>query len=332
MPSLPPQHKKRLYQGIIAYLLLLICAGTYIFMHSGEILKLWNETVPHARAQILAAAAPEEAFHKTPQATDPAAAEVQGPVKAAAASDDSLELAIIITNGGISDAMTQTAIDTFPPAVAIAFSPYSPRVREWIDHANKSRHESLILLPMEPSAYPKDDPGAKALLTRLGEKENEEFLAWSIERSPSIIGMMNFMGDRFLSDEERLIPVFAKLRAKNLLFVENPEFAGTSGAAAAEATSVSYIAADMHIGAAETEMSIRQKFVDLERKLFAKGHAVIVVSPYPTTLHILSEWVGSLDNRGIRLVPLSEIMKISRRGQNIEKQDASSALGDPETP
>lgn len=328
MSSLPPQHKKRLYQGIFAYGLLVACVGVFVALHGGETLKRWNENLPHARAQILESSSGKETFGVPPQETVQMA-ETRPP--APAAGDEPL-ISVIVSNGGISSALTENAIDTLPPAVAIAFSPYAPRIREWVARAQKRQHESLMLLPMEPSAYPKDDPGAKALLTRLSEKENEEFLDWSMERSPNIIGMMNFMGDRFLSDEQRLIPVFARLRSKNLLFIENPAFGGTSGAAAAEATNAAYIAADMHIGGAETQMGIRQKFVDLERTLFSKGYAVVVISPYPTTLHILSEWVGSLDNRGIRLVPLSEIMKIARRGQNIEKQDAAASSGKPDTP
>ena len=68
------------------------------------------------------------------------------------------------------DARTRSTVCR--PQVTLAFSPYARDLEGWIAAARRAGHEVLLGLPMEPTDYPRQDPGPKTLLTSL-EPEQE---------------------------------------------------------------------------------------------------------------------------------------------------------------
>src|SRR5690606_3469210 len=76
-------------------------------------------------------------------------------------------IAIIVAGLGLSEAATTAAIQQLPAEISLSFSPYSNRIEEWVAMARAAGHEVLIDLPMEPTSFPRDDPGPRALLTSL---------------------------------------------------------------------------------------------------------------------------------------------------------------------
>lgn len=296
--SYPPEHKRSFFRALALYcVVLLLCAGWIGWNYTDSVRK-WNARVPQA-------VAPVTTIYETPQITE-ASPEFQGTAPPPGAGEG--YISIIMTDAGLSDAATARAIDDLPAPVALAFSPYAPKLDAWLKKAATAQRESLILLPMEPESYPKDDPGPQALLARLPEKENRRNLDWIMTRSEGTLGAMNFMGSAFLADDRAAAPVFKALKARGAMFVEDPVAPATAlGQDTAKEAGLSYLAADLRIDATATELAVKQQLLNLENIAYKRGYAVGIAQPYPLTFNILKDWAQSLDRRGIRLVPLTAI-------------------------
>lgn len=291
--ALPVQHKKRLIQGIAAYVLAVAAVGGWIFLKAPHTVEEWDSHVPKISAPVIAASIEPE----TPTLAAPV--------------DGTPTITIVMTDAGMSTQATTQALQDLPKSVAFAFSPYPNAAQALMKKAQEDKRETLILLPMEPGTYPKEDPGPKALLTRLGEAENKQTLNWVLARGTNTVGVMNYMGSRFLTDDKTLLPVFAAIKSKKLFFIEDSALPAMSTAMAAQQVNMTYVAADITLDSTPSEQSIRQQLIELEKRASEKGFALGVAHPYPVTINTLKSWASTLDNRGIRLVTLTEMIKNS---------------------
>jgi len=318
-PRLSPLYKKRLWQGILAYVLVVVLVGGWLWAQADNTRANWNSRIPRANAPVLAMEAQDSA-------AETAAPDVPLPPEitdAAPVNGNQPAIALILSGAGISEQMTQQALDILPREVAFAYSPYTQvaRLENFTQAGLNSRRENFLLLPMEPITYPKDDPGPKALLSRASVKQNTDNLVWLLSRTANISGVMNFMGSRFLTDSNNLRSVFTALNRNKLLFVEN---SGTANERLAETTArisrTPYMAVDITIDNILTEQDIRLQLVALEKRAAERGYALGVLRPYPVSLQTVDAWADTLARRGFRLISPStlwkETAKNEQNGQN----------------
>jgi polysaccharide deacetylase 2 family uncharacterized protein YibQ len=311
--SFPAKHKKRFYQGIAAYVLLVVGVAAWIHFRAHDTVQKWQENIPVATAvvknvyltpQIGEAPKPPEPV--APPPTDTAKVpETAQPVK----DDGKTYITIIMAGLGKSTLPTERALDDLPPEVTLAFSPYGDNPQGWIKKSVASHHETLMMLPMETEIYPEEDPGPRALSTRLSDHDNEENLNWLLAKSDGVAGVINMMGSRFMTDGKRLSPVFETLRKKDNLFIEVPSIAKSMGATVAAQEKIPYFAATAQIDAIATDRDIRDKLAMLEKTAREHGYAVGIAMPYPLTFNIVKSWAAGLKERGITLAPLETVWK-----------------------
>lgn len=305
--ALPPEYRKRLLQGLGAWALLAVLLIGWIAWNSSAALNDISARAPQVSG-------PVKTVYLTPQIT-----ETQGLTFGGTGANDTAAVpaqgayvSLIITDLGLTEDSTRRAIEDMPPEVALAFSPYGDLPR-WIRQAGGAKHEALALLPMEPQSYPKDDPGPRALLTRVSDKANAESLAALMKDSGGAAGMMNFMGSEFLSNGKSLAPVFETLHKSGALFIEQRVNDKSVAAEAAAKAGLPYAPADIVIDASATETDVSQKLVELERLAKQRGYAVGIASPYPVSFNMIKSWSQNLEARGVRLIPLSAMMKVKAR-------------------
>jgi polysaccharide deacetylase 2 family uncharacterized protein YibQ len=338
--NLPPRHKKRAVQAVCAYVLLMALGGAYVAYNAQDSRQNWNDRTPHASATLNAYAeetaaadtpdadAPAEtAVAETPETMQPEGLKIEGeapviqgenataapatPVEQEALApvvpDKPAEIIIIMTDAGISKSLTDRAIDELPPEISLAFSPYAVTLSQYFTKAAAKKHETVILIPMEPVNYPKDDPGPKALLIRASAQQNAEQLAAILSQAAGATAAMNYMGSEFMNDVARMSPVLDTLKEKNIIFIENAEATDSRTAAQAANKQLPYAAADILIDNAAATDAILQQLSDLEKLAQVKGRAVGVAHPFPSTIDALKQWAPTLKEKNIRLAPVSAI-------------------------
>ncbi len=300
--SFPPAHKESFLRGVAAYALLVAVAAGWIWWKSDETLTAWNARVPHTDATI-------KQVYVTPQITEAKPATSFENTAALPAAGEGGFVSLIMTDVGLSQADTTRAVDDLPPEIALAFSPYGNKVQSWITKAKKANHETLSLIPMEPLTYPKDDPGPLSLLTRQSDSDNSRNLAAVLTATDGTAGAMNFMGSSMMQDQKDMTSLLNTLKKRSQIFIENPQGTDSLTEDVAKSTGAAYLEADMLIDRNANEIDIQKQLIALEGIARARGYAVGIAQPYPLTFNIIKTWAGSLDRRGIKLVPLSAAWK-----------------------
>lgn len=312
--SFPPLHKKRFIQGVAAYGVLVLVGVVWIAVNASAARKDWAARKPMVEA-------PVKTIYLTPQLTEATTTFEFDSSGTPPADGAQGYVSIIMSEAGLTAALTERALDDLPSEIALAFSPYTPNLGQWIAQARKENRDSLVLLPMEPATFPKDDPGPKALLTRLSDKENERNLGEILSAAQGSVGVMNFMGTRFMLNEEKLEPVLGALQKRGALFVETPSAIKTLTGELAPKTELPYLAADLQIDAKATDADVKQQLLALEKLALERGYAVGIAQPYPVTFNLLKAWSESLESRGVKLVSLAALWKAKQKQEDAKQQE-----------
>ncbi len=225
------------------------------------------------------------------------------------ADDGKTYISIIVSDLGLSSLETQRAIEDLPAQFTLAFSPYADDVRSWVSKAVAANHEALMLVPMETSDYPGNDPGPRALSSRLSDKVNNANLEWLLSRGDGTDGVMNMMGSRYLTDQKRLSSTFTTLRRNDAMFIETPGIEDSTAPATAAQTGLPFLQANLRIDKIPTDDAISDQLSRLEQDAHKYGYAIGIAQPYPVTLNILKSWADGLAAKGIILAPLKTIWR-----------------------
>lgn len=291
--SFPAEHKKRFYQGLASYALLCTAVGVWVGMNAPDTIKNWQSRIPSASAEVKSMA----------------------PVAVAAGSDQEavaggrIYVSIIVADLGLSPKTTEKALSDLPKGVSLAFSPYASGLDAWLKKAASLGRETLIYMPMESATYPQDDPGPRALSSRLSDKDNSDNLKWVLDRGKGTVGVINFMGSRFLKDKKRLAPVFETLQKNGSIFIETGFVQKSEAAGIASQSALPYMAVDLKIDADVSEASMRQQLAKLAKTALERGYAIGIAEPYPITISTISSWSTGLAKQGITLAPLKVVWK-----------------------
>jgi hypothetical protein len=214
-------------------------------------------------------------------------------------------IAIVISGLGISANATGDSIAKLPAPVTLAFAPHAAELQRWTAKARAAGHEILLQLPMEPFDYPDNDPGPQTLLTSLPQAQNIDRLHWVLSRMQGYVGVANFMGARFTSNEPAFAPVLTELAQRGLLYFDD----GTSARSLAEKIAASaktpFVKADLVIDAKPNWSDIDAALEQLERIAADRDYAIGFASALPVSIERIARWAKAAEGRGVRIVPLS---------------------------
>jgi polysaccharide deacetylase 2 family uncharacterized protein YibQ len=227
------------------------------------------------------------------------------PVKA----DEQLpRIAIIITDIGRRSRQTQRAFDTLPPNVTIAFSPYGTNLDKWSNLARKKGHESLLMIPMEPTNSAQNDAGPLALLAANNSRQNLNLLRSSLARTQGYVGVINHMGSRFTALSDALNPILKELENRGLLFVDSRATQFSRAASMSRALNIPTALSNSYIDDQPNQSSISTELSKLEGRARTLGAAVGIIHAYPISINAITEWASGLEARGYQLVPISQVV------------------------
>lgn len=216
-------------------------------------------------------------------------------------------IAIVISGAGLRKSTTEAAINSLPPEVTLAFSPYADGLAARTSEARAAGHELMLLVPMEPEGYPRNDPGPHTLLVDGTDVENLDRLRWALSRFAGYVGIVNDMGSRFTASEAAMNLVLGELRMRGLMFLDARSSTYTVGAQVARNLRVPRAVNNRYIDNEQTEEAIRARLAELETVAQSYGAAAGIGRLYPVTIKVVADWARGLSARGIDLVPVSAV-------------------------
>ncbi|MFZ4407735.1 MAG: divergent polysaccharide deacetylase family protein [Paracraurococcus sp.] len=217
-------------------------------------------------------------------------------------------LGLVIGGLGMNAAVTEEAIRRLPGGITLAFSPYAPRVDLLLDQARAKGMEVLVALPLEPTGYPLNNPGDRALLTGLSPSENGDRLLWALSRFTGYVGAIGALGpmrgERFAQLGESMGALQATLHARGLLYVD-PRPGAVKAPDRAWGRGV-----DLVVDEPATRGEIERKLARLEELARETGAALgYAGEASPVLVDRVAAWAGGVEARGLVLAPVTALLR-----------------------
>ena len=216
-------------------------------------------------------------------------------------------IAIVVGGLGISQTGTMNAIGSLPPGVTFGFSPSGNSLDRWMQEARRSGHELVLQVPLEPVGYPQVDPGADTLTVDDAAAGDLSALHASLATITNYVGIMNYMGGRFVAEPAAMEPLIAELGRRGLMFFDDASSLRSVAADTAQLQSVPAAVSDLSIDRSQDPADIRSQLDTLERIARAEGTAIGVASAFDVSVATIAKWISEARGRGIEIVPLSAL-------------------------
>jgi hypothetical protein len=191
--------------------------------------------------------------------------------------------------------------------LTFAILPFQAHTREAAEMFHKANKETLLHLPMEPVSYPREKPGEGALFTDMNDDELVLQLKKNIADVPYISGVNNHMGSKFMADEKKLILIFNELKKKKLFFVDSRTSNDTKAYAAAKKTGLQIAERKIFIDNNRDYNKIYANLINITKDNDVLPR-IIIGHPYPETIRALKEATKDFHEKGVSIVPVSEIV------------------------
>ena len=216
-------------------------------------------------------------------------------------------IAVVIDDMGIAKKRTADIISLSAPLTA-AFLSYGTDLDAQVAAAKEAGMEIMLHAPMEP--YSKVDIAPDVLSTHMSPEEVQKRLKDMLSKFPGIKGINNHMGSKFTEDKERMQAVMEVLRKEGLFFLDSKTTAKSVGKETAQEQGVSYASRNVFIDN-ENKVEYIQKQLGIAEKIARRnGYAIAIGHPKSGTYEALKQWLKSLPEKKIKILPLSEIVKV----------------------
>lgn len=215
-------------------------------------------------------------------------------------------LAIIIDDLGYHRARSE-AIANLPGAITCAIIPGTPHAQRIAHHASQQRKEVLLHIPMEPpNNQPLDSGGLHQQMTR---QQLQQAVRQAVQTMPQATGANNHMGGLLTTLEQPMDWLMEELAQHALFFIDSRTTEQSVAIKKAREHGIRYQVRDVFLDNERDLTSLNRQFnraLALARK---RGHAILIGHPYPETIDYLSAVLPLLDQAGITLVPVSQLLR-----------------------
>lgn len=223
-------------------------------------------------------------------------------------------IALLIGGMGLAPRATESAIAGLPGAVTLGFAPYGADLARETARAREAGHETVLLIPMEPFDFPRDNPGPHTLLAGAGKAANIDNLTWLMSRFTGYAGVANFLGGKLTADAKALTSVLREIAARGLFYVDDGTSAQSLAMTLAPGQALAAARADVVLDSTAEPEAIEAAFARLEAIARDKGVAIGVASALPASVESIGRFARTLEARGIVLIPLSAAVPSQQPG------------------
>ena len=209
----------------------------------------------------------------------------------------------MITGLGLNRETTLAAINSLPGPVTLSFAPYGEDLESLMTIARTKGHEVMLELPMEGyGSDPERALGPAGLLTSRTASENRQRLDWILSRATGYFGVTNYLGAKFTSDPQAMVPVLRRLTSLGLAYMDDTGLqAGAAGQAGPKPTIVL-------LSGATDRATLDRSMATLLDKARNGEMVVAKIAGSPQTIPALNVFLASLTDDDTRLAPVSAVL------------------------
>lgn len=214
---------------------------------------------------------------------------------------------IVIDDMGIS--LKRTAdIASLKAPLTVSFLTYGHHLVEQVQNSRANGQEIMIHVPME--AQKAVDTAPDVLTTKMSKSEIKSNLQTMLAKFENIKGINNHMGSKLTEDKERMTAVMEVLKEQGLFFLDSKTSAASKAEEAAKESGVAYAHRHIFLDNVNDKKYILGQLKKTETLARKNGYAIAIGHPKTQTYAALKEWLPQADKAGLKLVYLSEVIKI----------------------
>ncbi len=218
-------------------------------------------------------------------------------------------IAVVIDDMGISLKRTADITSLQAPLTA-SFLTYGRALDQQVEKARASGQEIMVHTPMEPHSNANLAPDT--LTTQMKVEEIKTGLTAMLDKFHDVKGINNHMGSKLTEDKERMNAVMEVLKQRDLFFLDSKTTAFSVAKKAARQNGVAYATRHVFLDNENRVDYILKQLSIAERIARRNGYAVAIGHPKSGTYLALKEWLPTLGDKKIKLVHLSDIVKVLR--------------------
>ncbi|HEY9034950.1 MAG TPA: divergent polysaccharide deacetylase family protein [Pseudomonadales bacterium] len=215
-------------------------------------------------------------------------------------------IAIIIDDIGYNIPLGRRTVAINAP-LTLAVLPFTPGAVQLAEAGHRSGKEIMLHAPM--SNYQDKQLGPGALTADLNKNDFLQVLRNNIRAIPHIRGVNNHMGSELTTLPEPMQWVMEELLQQDLYFIDS--FTNSDSVAYDTARNHGVVSQkrDVFLDHIQEKQAIESAFDQLIRKAQRNGYAIAIGHPYPETLEVLERRLPQLAANGIKLVPVSTLIR-----------------------
>lgn len=231
-------------------------------------------------------------------------------------------IAVVIDDLGVMQDNSTLFLD-LPAAITFAFLPYGDSTNHLAKQARAQGHEIMIHLPMEPYTRKngvKVDPGPNALYVEDSDEEITQKVMKNLENLAAIsVGVNNHMGSAFTANKQKMVTALNLIAQQKLFFMDSITSGKTQVATALKEVNKSQqqpiplLARDTFLDHIIKRDEIDKALEKTEKIALKNGSAIAIGHPYKVTFQALQEWVPTLAEKGIYVVPITNLLKHNKK-------------------
>ncbi|MEE9329090.1 MAG: divergent polysaccharide deacetylase family protein [Parvularculaceae bacterium] len=211
---------------------------------------------------------------------------------------------VIVGGLGLDPSLARAAIHDLPPEITLAFAPYAKEIAVLTEEARRAGHEVLIELPMDTHGVDQGMLGPAALLTTYTATQNRERLIWVLSRSRGYFGVINYLGQKYSSDDLQFSSTLDIIRGSGLAYIDDTGV----GRASLQRNGLPWTSIDMVLAESSLGSQLRALDVAAENQGAALARAYVS----PTVISSLQDWTSKRDTDRTALAPASAILAAKR--------------------
>lgn len=219
-------------------------------------------------------------------------------------------ISIIIDDMGYRLYSGNRAIN-LPGSLTYSFLPHSPHASSLLKSAHQLNKEIMLHIPMEAESGKKLGPGG--LTECMKQQIFNKVLVSDLESVPYATGFNNHMGSLLTKSQLWMTRLMREMaNGKKMFFVDSRTTSDSVALEVARAEGLQGTTRDIFIDHKESNDFIYQQLNKLIKRARRKGTALGIAHPKKITLSILEKWLPTLEQQGIKLVPVSTLIDLQK--------------------
>jgi polysaccharide deacetylase 2 family uncharacterized protein YibQ len=215
-------------------------------------------------------------------------------------------IALALHDFGLSEKRAAAALEHLPEDITFILSPYAANLDGWQKKARQKGHETWLEIPVqtnETGTY--KDTGAYTLLAQNNADRNIALAHELMGSTSGYAGIALFADDFLAAQPQSLISSLNEIFNRGLgVFDVNP-------AGNAILQNIARRADAPYIKTTSASLGLTLNALEVAAK--TNGYAVAYVPPFPKNIEALKNWVDTLGQKHIQLVPLSAVYGLKQK-------------------